>query len=108
MRIKHHFRDIAGQVENGEVHYKFRRQACCSICHSKNQLERHHVFYGDKRSIAEKYNMTVWVCHDCHRGPNGIHFNEPLDLSLKQAFQRKFEKDYSHDEFIKEFEVNCL
>ena len=46
----------------------------CYICHSKYALERHHCIFGNAdRKKSEEYDLTVWLCPECHRGTFGVH-----------------------------------
>ena len=52
------------------------------------------------RKLAEKYGMTIHICHNCHQGPLGVHNNRDLDLSLKRPYQERFEEEgHSREEF---------
>ncbi len=66
-----------------------------------NPIEKHHVFHGRGiRKLAEKYGMTIHICHNCHQGPEGVHNNRELDLSLKRQYQERFEEEgHSREEF---------
>ena len=82
----------------------------CLVCKTTLNLARHHVFYGTaNRKKSEKYGLTVYLCARHHNMSNeGVHFNKPLDLKIKQMAQRKYEERYSREEFIREFGRNWL
>lgn len=76
----------------------------CLICGTNQGLERHHVFYGRGwRQISEDLGLVAILCHNCHRGDRGVHFNQELDLELKREFQRRFEAEHSHKGFMQIF-----
>lgn len=78
----------------------------CLVCGTTLGLECHHVFYGSRRSMADKYGMTVWLCHEHHTGGCGVHNNAPLDRRLKIRAQERFEMLHSHEKFIEIFGKN--
>ena len=64
----------------------------CFLCDRESGLEEHHVFYGTaNRKQSEKYGMKVWLCHECHTGNDGVHFNKAKDTYLKIYAQEKFD-----------------
>ena len=58
------------------------------------------------RKKSEKFGLKVWLCYNCHTGPNGVHFNPSLDKRLKVMAQEEFEKRYGHEKFMEEFGKN--
>lgn len=81
----------------------------CIIC-GNPETERHHVFFGTaNRRLSEEYGYTVPLCKWHHTGPHGVHFNRPLDDSIKEEAQRDFESRFGNrKEFIKIFGRNYL
>ncbi len=81
----------------------------CFICKGR-ATEVHHVMHGwANRKIADKYGLTVGLCHRCHNeGPNGVHFNNKTDEWLKRIGQRAFEKEHGHKLWMELFGRNCL
>ena len=75
----------------------------CWFCHTTQNLERHHVFKASNRKNSERYNLVVWLCGECHRGNNGVHFNIERDGELKQIAQYKFEQIYGRAKFMNVF-----
>jgi hypothetical protein len=76
----------------------------CYLTHRTDGLALHHIFYGNgKRSLSDKYGLTVWLRHEWHTGLGGVHFNATLDKELKQMAQRAFEKVYGHNRFMELF-----
>lgn len=82
----------------------------CYVCQTNYNMHEHHVFYGSgKRKLSEKYKMKVYLCGKHHNQSNeGVHFNKKLDFELKQAYQKKFELQHSHELFMKEFGKDYL
>lgn len=39
----------------------------CFICHTTQNLERHHIFNGPWRNKSETDGLWVWLCEDHHR-----------------------------------------
>ena len=88
---------------------KMQDEYVCWNCGNRHNLERHHAIYGTgNRQIAERYNLVVWLCIDCHTGNNGVHFNKRLDNSLKMSAQHEFEQIYNRETFVREFGRNYL
>lgn len=75
----------------------------CLVCGTTKGLECHHVFYGSRRAAADRYGLTVNLCREHHTGGTGVHNNVPLDRRLKAVAQERFEKLYSHEEFMRIF-----
>lgn len=81
----------------------------CYLCGGR-ATEVHHCMHGyGNRKAAERYGLTVGLCHWCHNEPpRGVHFNPDTDLLLKQAAQRAFEAKYSREEWLAVFMRNYL
>lgn len=77
----------------------------CYICGCTQGLEVHHMLHGIRRKKADKYNLVCYLCRDCHKAlhDRGLH-----DLELEQEAQRKFEAQYGHELFMREFGKNYL
>lgn len=78
----------------------------CFVCGTNLNLHSHHIFFGTaNRKLSEKYGMKVWLCGRHHNLSNeGVHFNNELDLALKQMAQTYFEEHYGGREtFMKVF-----
>lgn len=75
----------------------------------KRGLHKHHIFYGiANRRKSEKYGLTIKICSKHHTGDiygkdEAIHFNRDIDEMVKQFAQVIFEKEHSHELFVKEF-----
>ena len=73
----------------------------CFITHYQGQLDRHHVYAGNRRKASEKYGCWVWLRHDIHMELHDR--NKTLDRMVRRVCQERFEEIYSHDEFMKIF-----
>lgn len=63
----------------------------CAICGSP-YVEVHHAIHGTaNRKIADKYGLTIPLCHEHHLGALGPHLNRTVDLTYIKAAQRAFE-----------------
>jgi hypothetical protein len=110
---------------------KKRAKKTASIIHSKNgtcyicmQLknnftqyecaEEHHIFFGtSKRKLSEEYGLKVYLCRAHHRGDikgnkEAVHHNQNINMLLRAAGQRAFERTHTREEFIKIFQENHL
>lgn len=74
----------------------------CMVCGTKIGLHLHHVFGGyANRKISDQHGFVVWLCGKHHNLSNdGVHFNPELDLMIKKAFQREYEKTHTREEFM--------
>lgn len=68
----------------------------CYLCGAKDNLHRHHIFYGTaNRKLSEKFGCWVYLCAIHHNLTDfSVHFNRGLDLDLKQKCQREFQRQY--------------
>lgn len=81
----------------------------CFICHSTQNLELHHIFYGTaNRKQSDKTGCVCWLCKGHHTGNYGVHFVKELDLELKQYTQQKFEERHTREDFMRIFGRNYL
>lgn len=77
----------------------------CHLCGRTGVLQKHHCLHGIRRKAADRYNLTVWLCVDCHRK---LHDKGIGDLQLEQEAQKHFEDQYGHDKYMQEFGKNYL
>lgn len=77
----------------------------CFICGSGGALHKHHCLHGIRRKAADKYDLTVWLCPECHQR---LHDRGDGDLMLERLAQRHFEKEHGHDEYMRIFGKNYL
>lgn len=80
----------------------------CAICKTTQGIERHHVFFGSDRKMADKYGLVIDLCYEHHRGEFSPHHNRELDLQLKRHYQQIFEAEHGHEMFMKLFGRNYL
>lgn len=63
----------------------------CIVCGSP-YIEVHHVFFGAKRPIADKYGYVLPLCNKHHTGSAECpHKNRAIDLAYKCIAQKHFE-----------------
>lgn len=39
----------------------------CFLCGRSGALHRHHCLHGSRRKAADKYDLTVYLCPECHQ-----------------------------------------
>lgn len=81
----------------------------CFVCGSSH-VEVHHIFYGTaNRKVSDRFHCVVGLCNFHHTGSGqAVHFNRNLDMALKMECQRKFQKAYPNEDFVKLFGKNYL
>lgn len=73
----------------------------CYFCLSP-YVEYHHIYFASLRKISDKHHFTVWLCHTHHTGSlDSVHRNRQMDLTLKQACQKKYEETHTREEFMR-------
>ena len=78
----------------------------CYICASRGPLETHHCMHGTaNRKQADKYGLTVHLCHRCH---SRLHDEGVFDRNLQRIAQKAFETKYSHEEWMRIFGKNYI
>lgn len=81
----------------------------CYLCGRKTCLERHHTLSGvANRKLSEKYGLWVYLCHDCHTGPDGAQYNPEKNRELKKQAQIAFEELYGHQKWMSVFMKNYI
>lgn len=79
----------------------------CLICGSKREIDIHHCLHGtSNRKNADKYGLTVPLCHSCHMDLHDKNTN--MDGYFKRLAQMKFEERYSREEWFKIFGKSFL
>lgn len=66
----------------------------CWVCGNPLNLEKHHVYKGPNRPLAEKYGCFVYLCHYHHTRPVKIYFvwneaerrRDPDNITAAQKF----------------------
>lgn len=87
---------------------KLQKYKYCYNCCTTYSLEKHHCIHGTaNRKIAEKYGLTVWLCHMCHMELHDK--NTALDKALQIKAQKYFEENIgTRADFRKEFGKSYL
>lgn len=81
----------------------------CYITGGTQGLERHHLYGAANRKHSEQYGLWVYLQHDLHNEPPmGVHHNRITDTLLKKIGQLVFERDHTHEEFMRIFGRNYL
>ena len=70
------------------------------ICGRQGRTEAHHCLHGSRRAAADRYGLTVHLCHRCHMM---LHDTGRYDRELEQLAQKSFEKQISHEEWMRIF-----
>ena len=99
---------MAKQVKYEPSLFDNQDDTSCYVCGSNIYVQRHECFYGRAyRNKSKKYGCWCNLCMACH---DKVHFGKDhsLDFKLKQDAQRLFEKKYSHEFFMNEFDKNRL
>lgn len=82
----------------------------CLVCGTYLNIHKHEIFYGSgRRQLSIKYGLVVPLCARHHNmSKDGVHFNQILNLKLKQQGQKAFEHKYPDLDFVKIFGRNYL
>lgn len=86
----------------------------CYLCMLLNQnyrewpsLEEHHVIFGSRHKLSEKYGLKVYLCAAHHRtSAEAVHQNATIANLLKDKAQRSFEKTFPDLDFMAIFGKN--
>ncbi|MBU5592873.1 hypothetical protein KQI89_14055 [Clostridium sp. MSJ-4] len=79
----------------------------CEVC-GKGKAELHHIIFKSEASYMANIAINFkYLCDNCHRGKNGPHMNNDINLRYKRELQDNLfnifkEKDYFNEEDIKE------
>lgn len=87
-----------------------QKDKICFFCGTTQNLELHHICHGTaNRKLADKYGLTVWLCHDHHTGTmQSVHHDADMDKFFKVLGQREFEKRNPELNFRNIFGKNYL
>lgn len=77
----------------------------CYLCGQTGTLHRHHCLHGSRRKAADKYDLTVYLCPECH---TRLHDHGEKDLYLKKLAQAHFEDRFGHKRYMEVFGKNYL
>lgn len=63
----------------------------------------HEVYFGTaNRQISIKNGFCAGLCHREHNmSAKSVHNDRKMDLILKGAYQKEYEKNHTREEFIK-------
>lgn len=81
------------------------------ICGSRQNIHKHHVFFGANRKISEREGCWVYLCARHHNmSDEGVHFNKELDKRLKEITQSAWQANNmaSKADFIALFGRNYI
>lgn len=87
----------------------------CLLCYLEGDTrykvtEEHHVLFGrGLRKISEENGIKCNLCLEHHRtGKKAVHRSKKTREFLIQLFQRKYELDHSHEEWMQMAGKNWL
>lgn len=92
-----------------------KKDGSCYLCMLLNQdysdksdLEEHHIIYGSRHKLSEKFGLKVYLCKKHHTagGMDAVHFNPLLSAMLKDKAQRRFEVVFPDQDFMAIFGKN--
>ena len=101
---------------NSIMHKKGTYCYLCALLHEdyaeKQNLQEHHVIYGNGRRMwSERFGLKIYLCF-CHHtydgGPEAIHRNHEIAQRCKEEAQRAFERQYPNLNFIDYFGMNYI
>lgn len=75
----------------------------CYLCGRVDGLEVHHCLHGSYRKMADKYGLTVYLCHWCHAR---LHDHGEYDKDLQEMAQIYFEANHKEIDFMRVFGKN--
>lgn len=74
----------------------------CYICHTRENLQLHHIYGAYDRKASDRNGFTVWLCLDHHTGRNGVHGHPEELRNLRVICEMKWlSLGHTEDEFIK-------
>ena len=77
----------------------------CFLCGRHGVLHRHHCLHGSRRKAADKYDLTVYLCPECHQR---LHDHGEGDRYLQALAQKHFEDRFGHRRYMEIFGKNYL
>ena len=75
----------------------------CYLCGRVDGLHKHHCLHGSMRAMADKYDLTLYLCYQCH---TRLHDKGEHDRDLQELAQIHFEDQYGHEEYMRVFGKN--
>ena len=80
----------------------------CYEC-GKPYPEVHHIFFGSRRKLSDKYGYVLPLCYEHHRGDRSPHKDRNQDLIYKRIAQMHFEENHgTRNDFIRVFGKSYL
>lgn len=77
----------------------------CYLCKGI-ATEKHEVYNGGGyRDTSKRYGLVVPLCVSCHRK---VHNNASLRKNMKAKVQVIFEREFSHEEYMRLFKKNYV
>lgn len=64
----------------------------CLLCNRHGILERHHIYSGSYRQIADKLGLVIDICPECHR-----FLHSGAGAQTKREMQRSFQRAYMNE-----------
>ena len=77
----------------------------CYLC-KKQASEKHEIYNGGGfRDKSKMYGLVIPLCAKCH---SRVHDNADIRKKLKADVQVIFEKEFSHEEYMRLFKKNYV
>jgi len=80
----------------------------CFMCHSRQNLQVHHVMNGSNRKHSTEDGLVVLLCWECHLGNQGVHYNAEVGDRLKAKAQEAYEEAHTREEWFARYHKNYL
>lgn len=77
----------------------------CFICRKKLKLDKHEAFGGSNRQKSMQWGMIYYLCREDH---SKADLDKNTRTYLHNFARAKFIKEYSEEQFLKEFGKNYL
>lgn len=77
----------------------------CYICTQKRKDDLHEIFGGSNRIKSMVWGLVIPICRECH---NIWKTDKDMRKEYQQEAQKIFEKEHSHELFMREFKKNVL
>lgn len=77
----------------------------CAECKSTFAVQKNEVYEGAKRTTSMINGFVVPLCPKHH---DMFHSNRAFALKYKRMFQKKYEEEHSHDQFMNLIHRNYL
>lgn len=77
----------------------------CFICRKKLKLDKHEAFGGSNRQKSMQWGLVYYLCRNCH---SKADLDKNTRTYLHNFARAKFIKEYSEEQFLKEFGKNYI